>query len=180
MVFFAWMQAAFARLQKYKTQARAQWTRIDAMLQSRAGYVCRLLEIAEKYGFEDRALMAEIYDLSGGYVESSDREVVSEGAEKVSPLLTRFLALTGQLTAMAEDEEALGIKNDLFELEDEIIMQSETYNQAIDAYNTHRTKPSLKYQVAILGAMPLKGFYLKDQGTAHWHDEKGEEKNENK
>lgn len=162
MVFFAWMQMALGKLQKYKNQARAQWTRIDAMLQSRAGYVIRLLEIAEKYGFHDRNLMAEIYDLSGGYVESSDREVVSEGAEKVTPLLTRFLALTGQLPAMAEDEEALGLKNDLFELEDEIMALSETYNQAINAHNAHRAKPSLKFQIAILGAIELREFHMKE------------------
>jgi hypothetical protein len=46
-------------------------------------------------------------------------------------------------------------------LEEEIAAQSEKYNQFIDLYNEHRLKPGIRLQIAILGAIPLKGIYIR-------------------
>ncbi|MBR0598195.1 LemA family protein [Clostridiales bacterium BAD-6] len=161
MVIFAWMQLAYGRLQKHKNDARTQWTRIDALLQSRSQFILRLMELAESHDFEDRELLAEMYDLQGGYIDSTDRELISESAETVTPLLDRFLHQTKEHPALWENEEFMELVQELSEMEEEIQLQSSKYNQFIDLYNEHRQKPSLKYQIAILGAMPLRGIHLK-------------------
>jgi len=161
MLFWAWMQAAMGKLQKYKKDARAQWVRVDALLQTRSRYILELLEMADEKGLEAGDLLAEIYELGGGYCNADDREVISEYAENVTPLVDRLLALAHENPALHEDGEFLELERDLTELEEEIAAQSEKYNQFIDLYNEHRLKPGIRLQIAILGAIPLKGIYIR-------------------
>ena len=49
----------------------------------------------------------------------------------------------------------------LEEVEEEIEMQSDRYNQSIELYNKHIDTPSLRLQVAILGAPHLKGIHIR-------------------
>lgn len=161
MIFMAWMQAAMGKLQKHKKDARAQWVRVDALLQTRSQYITELLELADEKGLEARDLLAEIYELGGGYCRSDDREIISEYAENVTPLLDQLLALAHEYPALNDDEEFQELEEKLAELEEEIDIQSTRYNHFIDLYNEHRQKPSIRLQMAILGAIPLKGIYIR-------------------
>lgn len=165
MVFWAWMQAAMGQLQKHKKDARAQWVRVNALLQPRSRYILELLELADEKGLEARDLMAEIYELGGGYCSSDDREEISACAEKVTPLADRLLELAHSHPALTDDEEFRELETNLKELEEEIEIQSDRYNHFIDLYNAHREKPSLRLQIAILGAIPLKGIQLRPQNS---------------
>jgi|GEM_PF-1821919 Uncharacterized conserved protein len=160
MVFWAWMQAAMGKLQKYKRDARAQWVRVDALLQTRSQYVLDLLEQASEQGLDADELMAEIYDLGGGYCKSEDREAISACAEKAAPLIDRFLALAHEFTPLKEDKEFKELEEGLAELEEEMEAQCKNYNQFIDLYNKHREKPALRPQMMILGAIPLRGIHI--------------------
>ncbi len=159
MVFWAWMQAAMGNLQKHKKDARAQWVRVDALLQTRSQYILELLEMANEKGLEATDLLAEIYELGGGYCKSDDREIISAYAENVTPLVDQLLALAH--TKLNEDEAFRELENNLTELEEEIEIQSNRYNHFIDRYNEHRERPSLRLQIAILGAIPLKGIHIR-------------------
>lgn len=161
MVFWAWMQAAMGKLQKYKKDARAQWVRIDALLQTRARYILELLEMTHEKGLEAGDLLAEIYELGGGYCRSDDREVISECAENVTPLVDRLLAYANGYPALNEDSGYRELKENLAELEAELEIQSSKYNQWIDLYNEHRQKPGIRLQIRILGPIPLKGIYIR-------------------
>lgn len=161
MVFWAWMQAAMGKLQRYKKDARAQWVRVDALLQTRAQYILELLELADEKGLDARDLLSEIYELGGGYCKSDDREVISACAEKATPLVDRFLELAQEYPDLYEDNEFRLLADNLTELEGEIEIQSGKYNHFINLYNEHREKPSIRLQIAILGAIPLKGIHLR-------------------
>lgn len=161
MVFWAWMQAAMGKLQKYKRDARAQWVRVDALLQSRSRIILDLLELADEKGLEARDLMAAIYELGGGYCRSDDREEISACAENVSPLADELLELARGYAPLSEDEDFLALADSLNELEEDIEIQSDRYNHFIDLYNEHREKPGIRLQIAILGAIPLKGIHIR-------------------
>lgn len=165
MVFWAWMQAAMGQLQKHKKDARAQWVRVDALLQSRARYILQLLELADGKGLEAQELMAEIYELGGGWYKSDDREDISACAENVTPLVDELLLLAHGYPALADDADFREMEDNLKEMEEEIEIQSERYNHFIDLYNAHREKPGLRLQIAILGAIPLKGIHLRPQNS---------------
>jgi len=161
MVFWSWMQAAMGKLQKFKRDARAQWARVDALLQTRSQYILELLELADEKGLDAGNLLAEIYELGGGYCKSDDREITSTCAENVTPLVDQLLELAHGYSALAEDQELQQLEDNLTELEADIEIQSSRYNHSIDLYNEHREKPSLHLQIAILGAIPLKGIYIR-------------------
>jgi len=166
MVFFAWMQAAFGKMQKFKNEARTQWVRVDALLQTRSHLILKILELADEFEVKERDLLAEIYELEGGYCKSNDREVVSECAEKITPLLDRMLQLIDQYPQLADNEEFRELKEDLLELEDEIDVQSSHYNKFINLYNSHLANPSLRLQFAILGAPVLKGLHIRPENVS--------------
>ena len=159
MVFWAWMQAAMGNLQKHKKDARSQWVRVDALLQTRSQYIMELLELANEKDMEASDLLAEIYELGGGYCKSDDRETISAYAEKVTPLVDQLFALVH--STQNEDEAFQELEKNLMELEEEIDNQSDRYNHFIDLYNEHRERPSLRLQMAILGAIPLKGIHIR-------------------
>jgi hypothetical protein len=161
MVFWAWMQAAMSKLQKYKKEARAQWIRVDALLQTRAQYILELLELINKKGLEAGELPADIYDLGGGWCSSDDREVISECAEKVTPMVDRLLALAHEDSALSEDEALRELEGNLADAEEEIEVQSERYNHFIDLYNAHRERPAIRPQIMIMGAIPLRGIHIR-------------------
>lgn len=161
MLFWAWMQAAMGKLQKYKKDARTQWVRVNALLQTRSRYILELLEMADEKGLEARELLAEIYELGGGYCNSDDREVISEYAENVTPLVDRLLTLARGYPPLNDDREFQELEGSLAEMEEEIEAQSVKYNQLIDLYNEHRSKPGIRLQIAILGAIPLKGINIR-------------------
>jgi len=161
MVFWAWMQAAMGKLQKHKKDARAQWVRVDALLQTRSQFILELLELADEKGLDAGDLLAEIYEQGGGYCKSDDREIVSACAENVTPLVDQLIALAHP--AMNEDEAFQRLEENLAELEEEIEIQSNRYNHFIDLYNEHRVKPSIRIQIAILGAIPLKGIHIRSE-----------------
>jgi hypothetical protein len=163
MVFWAWMQAAMGQLQKHKRDARTQWVRVDALLQSRSRFILELLELADEKGLDAKDLMAGIYELGGGYCRSDDREEISACAENVTPLADRLLELAHGYPTLADDEEFRELEGNLKDLEDEIEIQSARYNHFIDLYNAHRGKPGIRLQIAILGAFPLKGIRLRPQ-----------------
>ena len=163
MVIFAWLQAAFGRMQKFKNDARKQWVRIDALLQTRAQYILQILELADENDIEEGDLLAEIYELGGGYCKADDREVVSERAENVTPLLDRLLELAERNPAWGETEVFQDLKLNLTELEEEIEIQSSRYNHSIDLYNAHLNNRRYKLQFAILGAPALKGIHIKSK-----------------
>lgn len=166
MIVFAWMQAAYGKLQKHKVDARGQWVRIDALLQTRSQYILRILELCEEAGLAAGDLLADIYDLGGGYCKSRDREDISVSAEKVTPLIDRLLSLAKEHAPLENNEEFGELKSNLAELEEEIDFQSDRYNHFIDLYNEHREKPSLRLQVTILGAIPLKGIHLRPENLS--------------
>jgi len=172
MVFWAWMQAAMGKLQKYKKDAREQWVRVDALLQTRSRYILALLELADEKGLEERELLAEIYELGGGYCSSDDREVISECAEAVTPLVDELLRRAHGYPALEEDEEFRKLTANLSELEEEIELQSSRYNRFIDLYNEHRESPGIRLQVAILGAIPLKGIHIRPHRTGSMEKER--------
>lgn len=159
MVFWAWMQAAMGNLQKHKKDARAQWVRVDALLQTRSQYILELLELANEKGLGATELLAEIYELGGGYCKSDDREIISACAENVTSLVDQLLAQVH--STENEDEAFRELENNLAELEEEIEIQSNRYNHFIDLYNEHRERPGLRLQIAILGAIPLKGIHIR-------------------
>lgn len=161
MIVFAWMQAAYAKLKLYKNEAREAWVRIDASLQTRSEYIFRLLELAEEQDFPNRELLSDMFDLDGGYAHSDDREDVSASAEAITPLLDRLFDEARDWAGLADNAEFQERKADLLELEEDIADQSMKYNNSINLYNKHREKPSLKLQMAILGAIPLKGFHIR-------------------
>ena len=159
MVFWAWMQAAMGNLQKHKKDARAQWVRVDALLQTRSQYILEFLELANEKGIESTDLLAEIYELGGGYCKSDDREIISAYAEKVTPLVDQLFAQVH--STRGEDEVFRELETNLTDLEEEIEIQSNRYNHFIDLYNEHRERPGLRIQMAILGAIPLKGIHIR-------------------
>ncbi|MDF2656556.1 MAG: LemA family [Bacillota bacterium] len=161
MVFLAWMQAAYGKMQKFKNEARTQWVRIDSLLQTRSRYVLQLLETAGDYGLDAADLLAELFDLGGGYCKSDDREVISAQAEAATPLIDKLLALAGRSLDIKDDPAYLEIKNTLQEVEEEIELQSERYNHSIDLYNRHIETPSLRLQFSLLGAPHLKGIHIR-------------------
>lgn len=161
MVFYAWLHAAFGKMQKYKNDARKQWVRVDALLQTRSQYILELLELANGNDIEARGLLAEIYDLGGGYCNADDREIISECAEKVTPLLDQLLEIAERTPALAENEDFQELKENLSELEEEIEIQSSRYNHSVDLYNEHLSNPRYKLQFAVLGAPTLKGIHIK-------------------
>lgn len=161
MIFMAWMQAAMGKLQKHKKDARAQWIRVDALLQTRSRYILELLELADGKGLDATDLLAEIYELGGGYCRSDDREIISEYAENVTPLLDQLLALAHEYPEMNDDEDFQELEDKLMDLEEEVDIQSTRYNHFIDLYNEHRERPGLRLQMTILGAIPLKGIYIR-------------------
>ena len=175
MVFFAWMQAATSKMQKFKNQARSHWVRIDASLQTRAQYLLGLLEIADENGFGDSDLMAEIYEMGGGYCKSEDREVISQCAENATPLIDRFLELTQGNAALESNEDFQELTTNLVELEEEIEIQSERYNHSIDLYNEHLANPRLRLQFMILGPPQLKGIHLRAEEATEDRTEEGTE-----
>lgn len=161
MVFWAWMQAAMGQLQKHKKEARAQWVRLNSLLQARSEFILEILELADEKDLDARDLAAEIYELGGGYCKSDDREDVSAIAEKATPLVDRFLELAEGYSPLSGSEEYRELRNSLQELEEDIELQSERYNHFIDLYNKHRNRPAIRPQVVILGAVPLKGIHLR-------------------
>lgn len=161
MVFWAWMQAAMGKLQKYKRDARTQWVCVDALLKSRSQYILELLALSDEKGLEVRELLVGIYELGGGYCRTDDREVISACAENVTPLVDQLLALAYRCPALKEDEEFQELEYNLTELEKEIKIQSDRYNHFIDLYNEHRENPGIRRQVSILGAKPLKGIHIR-------------------
>ena len=161
MVVYAWMHLAYGMMQKHKNDARAQWIRVNALLKTRSDYILKLLALLSDSGFEDRELLAEIYELDGGYSQSDDREVVSAKAESVTPLLDQIFVIVKKFDQIIDNKEIQELISELFDIEDNIIFESAKYNKSIDLYNVHREKPSLKLQVAILGATKLKGFYIR-------------------
>lgn len=163
MVLYSWLMAAHGKMQKHKKDARAQWVRVDALLQTRAQYILRLLELADENEIEASELLASIYEMGGGYCKDDDREVVSACAEKVTPLLDRLIELTDSNQKLSASEEYRELRENLADMEEEIEIQSERYNHTIDLYNEHRAKPSLRIQIAILGAPVLKGIHIKSQ-----------------
>ena len=163
MVFWAWMQAAMGKLQKYKKDARAQWVRVDALLRTRSQYILELLALADEKGLDAGELLAEIYELGGGYCRSDDREVISACAEDVTPLLDQLLVLAYGYQPLKEDEAFHELDSSLTELDDEIEIQSDRYNHFIDLYNQHREKSSVHLQMMILGAIPLKGIHIRSK-----------------
>ncbi len=165
MVFIAWMQAAMGNLQKHKKDARAQWVRVDALLKTRSQYILELLETADEKGLEEADLLAEIYELGGGYCQSEDREIISEYAENVTPLVDRLLTLAHGYPDLKDDRRFRELEENLTELEEEIDVQSEKYNRFIGLYNEHRLKPGIRPQIAILGAIPLKGIHIRHNNS---------------
>lgn len=165
MVFWAWMQAAMSKLQKYKKEARAQWIRVDALLQTRAQYILGLLELVDHKGLEAGELLADIYDLGGGWCRSDDREVISECAEKVTPMVDRLLEMAHKDPALSEDDTFRELESNLADTEAEIEVQSERYNHSIDLYNEHRERPAIRPQIMILGAIPLRGIHIRSGKT---------------
>lgn len=161
MVVFAWMQMAFGLLQKHKNDARTQWIRIDALLQTRSAYILELLELVDNDDYEERELLADIFELNGGYSQSDDREVVSAQAEAVTPLLDKLIEVTKKYGVLQDNKEIQELIHELYEIEENIIFESVKYNQSVGLYNQHRDKPSVKLQVAILGAPQLKGFHIR-------------------
>ncbi|QOX64248.1 hypothetical protein FRZ06_13315 [Anoxybacterium hadale] len=161
MVFLAWMQAAYGKMQKYKNEARTLWIRIDSLLQTRSQYILQLLELADDYGLKAAELLSELFDLGGGYCKSDDREVTSAQAEAATPLIDKLLLLADDSVDMKEDSSYLELKNELKDVEEEIELQSEKYNQFIDLYNRHIETPSLRIQFSILGAPHLKGIHIR-------------------
>ena len=160
MVFLAWMQAAYGKMQKYKNEARTQWIRIDSLLQTRAQYVLQLLELADEYGLDAGDLLAKLFDLGGGYSKSDDREIVSEQAEEATPLIDKLIQQADSNVDMKDDSAYLELMTELKEVEEEIELQSERYNHFIDLYNRHLETPSLRLQFSILGAPHLKGIHI--------------------
>lgn len=160
MVVYAWMQAAFGKMQKLKKEARAQWVRVDALLQTRAQYILQMLELADKNELEAGNLLAEIYELNGGYCKDNDREIISVCAEDVTPLVDQLLSLAKENQLLAENDEFQELQDNLADLEEDIEIQSDRYNHFIDLYNEHISKPSLRIQITILGAPTLKGIHL--------------------
>lgn len=157
MIFWAWMQAAMGKLQKYKKDAREQWVRVNALLQTRARYILELLELADENGLDESDLLAEIYELDGGWCQSEDREIISACAEKVTPLVDRLIAKI-HTSSLKGDERFLALESSLTELEEELEIQSSRYNHFIDLYNQHRESPGIRLQIKVLGAIPLKGI----------------------
>lgn len=157
MIFWAWMQAAMGKLQKHKKDAREQWVRVNALLQTRARYILELLELADENSLDESDLLAEIYELGGGWCPSDDREIISDCAEKVTPLADRLLEKI-HASSLKEEEAFLTLESNLAELEEEIEEQSSRYNHFIALYNQHRESPGIRLQIKILGAIPLKGI----------------------
>jgi hypothetical protein len=165
MVFWAWLQAAMGKLQKHKKDARAQWVRVNSLLQTRSQYILELLELADEKGLVAGDLPAEIYELGGGYCSSDDREDISACAENVTPMVDQFLALAHGNPSLNGDDRFRELEDSLLELEEEIDIQSGRYNHYIDLYNEYRGKPSLHLQIAILGAIPLKGIHIRSKNS---------------
>ena len=161
MIIYAWMHLAYGMMQKHKNEARAQWIRINALLQTRSDYVLKLIALLHDNGFEDSELLAEIYDLDGGYSQSNDREIISARAEDVTPLLDQLFEEVKQDGRLDKNKDIQELISELIDLEDNIKFERTKYNKNIDIYNAHRQKPSLKLQVSILGAVPLRGFYIR-------------------
>ncbi|MEL7656861.1 MAG: LemA family protein [Bacillota bacterium] len=161
MVIYAWMHAAFGKSQKFKNEARNQWVRINALLQTRSQYILAMLELAHENDIQAGDLLAEIYELGGGYCKADDREIVSEYAENVTPLLDQLLELAERNSSLAENKDFQELKENLAELEEEIEIQSSKYNHFIDLYNEHLSNPKYKLQFIILGAPTLKGIHIK-------------------
>ena len=112
MVVFAWMQAAFGKMQKFKNDARVQWVRIDALLQTRSQFILKILEFADENGLEAGELLAEIYELGGGYCKAEDREVISACAENVTPLLDKLIELIDGNAQLKDNTDYLELKGE--------------------------------------------------------------------
>jgi hypothetical protein len=119
------------------------------------------LELIDEKGLEAGDLPAEIYELGGGWRKSDDREVISECAEKVTPLVDRLLALAREYPALSKDAAFRDLERNLADTEEEIELQSGRYNHFIDLYNAHRERPAIRPQIMILGAIPLRGIQIR-------------------
>ncbi len=159
VVVFAWLQAAYGKMQKYKKQARSQWIRIDGLLQTRSQYILKMIQLAHESGMKS-AILGDIYELDGGYRSYEDREDSSAFAEQIAIKISEFLLETKQIESLKANEEFQELEDDLIELSEDLILQCDRYNQWIDLYNQHIQKPNLRVQISILGAPALKGIDL--------------------
>lgn len=154
MVVIGWMEFAYAKLMRYKREARTAWIKIDAMLKARSTAALSLLEDAEKLGILEPE-MAEIFELDGGYTQEGDREKASEYAEKVTPHLYSLMEKFERADVLRDEVQ------EILEMDLELEKMATPYNGSVRAHNDIIGLKKYKYQIALLKPDMLRDFQLK-------------------
>lgn len=154
LVVIGWMEFAYAKLMRFKREARTNWIKVDAMLKARSRTALNLLEALRERDILEPE-MGEIFELDGGYRETEDRDIKAELSEKVTPHLYSLLnKLKVSGLVLPEIEEIL--ENDA-----ELEKMAEKYNESIRAHNAIIDLKKYKYQIMLLRPNRLRDFELK-------------------
>ena len=151
LVVIGWIEFAYAKLMRYKREARNSWPKLEALIKARSGAILKLLEkVAEKGIFEEE--MEKLFDQNGGFIDSRDREKVSEAAELSTPTLYSLLEKLKPIEELKDEVD------EILEMNDELEVMSKTYNESIKNHNNIIDMKKYKYQILLLNPEKLKDF----------------------
>lgn len=154
LVFIGWMEFAYAKLMRYKREARTNWMKIEGMLKGRSILVNQLLDEMHDLGISEIE-MEQLFDMNYGYIKLDDREKMSKLAEEATKVIYSFLK---KLEVANIKSETI---SDLLEIDQEIEKMEATYNRSIMLHNEIIDMKKYKFQIKLLKPDYLKDFKLK-------------------
>lgn len=153
LVIFGWMELAYAKLMRFKKEARGKWGKMDTMLKARGEALLELLETLDQMGVHEPE-MVEIYGMEGGYRPSPDREDITQLAEDVTPYAYSLFEKCREAELLLEQISFIQ------EMDEEVEKMADSYNQSIYAHNEIIGLKRYRWQNRILHPQILKDFIL--------------------
>lgn len=157
LVLLGWMELAYAKLMRFKREARQSWLRVAALLQTRGEAVLSLLAFLDSRGIRVPEMEA-LYDSGGGFVRSEDRDRQMEAAGESAELLSALLSRPGVKEAL-ETEAGRQLLEELAETEETLSLSAERFNENIRRHNEIIGMKKYRLQIRILKPSPLKEFH---------------------
>lgn len=144
-----------------KQRAARNLSNIGVSLQKRVELIPNLEKIVKQYLSHEKSLLKKLTELRTGYVtDTDDFESVANQLEKEQTILTQMIAKSEDYPDLKSNKLSIKLMNRLVDLENEVALMREGYNDAVNYYNTRiATVPDLFFARAFgFTAMDLFRF----------------------
>ena len=140
-----------------KQRAERNFANIKVSMQKRADLIPNLEKIVKQYFAHEKTLLTQVSELRSQFkLDAEDITEIEDRLSKEQNLLSSLIALKESSPDLNSDRLSLKLMNKLIDLENEVALMREGYNDAVTYYNTRiETIPDVFF-ARIFGFEPIK------------------------